>query len=393
MGRTARRDGGRTEGGRGPDGAGRLDGAARRAPGPATEARGAVRPLVATDDADLLDDLLRLAAAAGVEVEVAAHVEAARASWASAPLVLLGADLAERLASGAPPRRRDVAVVARADTAELWRDAVAIGADHVALLPEGERWVVDRLADLQEGPSRDGVVLAVVGGRGGAGASTLCVGLALAAVRRGVRTLLVDADPSGGGLDLLLGGEDVPGMRWPDLAATRGRVAGTALEHALPSAHELAVLSWDRGDVMAVPREAMASVVDAGARGFDLTLVDLPRGVDEAAREAATRATCALLVVPAEVRATAAAARVLRSLRATTADVRLVVREPPGCTLDADVVADALSLPLLGLVAEEGGLSAAVDRGDPPGLRGRGAFSRSVEVLLDSLDLTAGLAA
>ena len=49
-------------------------------------------PLVVTADQDLLDDLLRLAAAGGTEVEVAADPAAARARLPTAPLLVLGAD-------------------------------------------------------------------------------------------------------------------------------------------------------------------------------------------------------------------------------------------------------------------------------------------------------------
>ncbi|NED49318.1 septum site-determining protein minD, partial [Micromonospora aurantiaca] len=51
-------------------------------------------PLLVTSDGDLLDELLRLAAAGGTEVELAADPAAARARWAPAPLVLIGADQA-----------------------------------------------------------------------------------------------------------------------------------------------------------------------------------------------------------------------------------------------------------------------------------------------------------
>ena len=63
---------------------------------------------------------------------------------------------------------------------------------------------------------RRGAAVAVVGGCGGAGASVLAAALAVTAVRHGGRALLVDCDPLGGGLDLVLGAEHVAGLRWPD---------------------------------------------------------------------------------------------------------------------------------------------------------------------------------
>ena len=48
------------------------------------------RPLLVSNDADLIDDVLRLAAANGVEVHLAADAEGARSRWQLAPLVIVG---------------------------------------------------------------------------------------------------------------------------------------------------------------------------------------------------------------------------------------------------------------------------------------------------------------
>ena len=73
--------------------------------------------------------------------------------------------------------------------------------------------LVARLADSVEGGAPPARLVAVVGGSGGAGASTLSAALAVTALRLGVRPWLVDADPLGGGIDLALGGEDTVGLR------------------------------------------------------------------------------------------------------------------------------------------------------------------------------------
>ena len=68
-----------------------------------------------------------------------------------------------------------------------------------------------------------------------------------------------------------------PGARWPELLNASGRVSAAALRSALPSIDGLAVLSWDRSDVTALPPEAMRSVLGAAQRSSDLVVVDLPR--------------------------------------------------------------------------------------------------------------------
>ncbi|MGW2940998.1 septum site-determining protein Ssd, partial [Streptomyces sp. NPDC001226] len=222
-------------------------------------------PLIVTEDAELLDDLLRLCAAAGARPEVHPGVPAHRGSWEAAPLVLVGDDAARRVRGAA--RRRGVVLVGRdQDDPGVWRRAVEIGADHVLVLPDGEQWLVDRIADVAEGVGRPALTVGVIGGRGGAGASTLACALAVTSAREGRRTLLVDADALGGGLDVLLGGESAEGLRWPAFAASRGRVGGGALEESLPKLHALRVLSWDRGDTVAVPPQAVRAVLAAARR-------------------------------------------------------------------------------------------------------------------------------
>lgn len=324
-----------------------------------------IRPLLLTADSALLDDVLRLAAAADVEVEVAHAVPAARASWQTAPLILVGADLAEDLAHRDPPRRPGVVVVGtERDEPDVWPLAVAVGAEQVVVLPDAETWLVDRLADALEGTPDKAAGVCVIGGRGGAGASVLASALALTGARSGRRTLLVDADPLGGGIDLVLGQEHAAGSRWGDFTGTRGRLSCAALRSALPKVGELAMLSLDRSEGSIIPVEAMRAVLSAAERGCDLIVVDLPRSLDDAAEEALSRCAVTLLVVPAEVRATVAAARVAEAVRRRTADVRVVVRGPAPTGLDARTVAESLALPLAGHLRAESNLAAALDRGE-----------------------------
>ena len=96
----------------------------------------------------------------------------------------------------------------------------------MVVLPEQEAWLVTALTEAAEGSHPAGPVLAVAGGRGGAGASVLAAAVAVTAVRDGQRALLVDCDPLGGGLDLVLAAEDLAGLRWPEIAVGRRAGAG-----------------------------------------------------------------------------------------------------------------------------------------------------------------------
>lgn len=326
------------------------------------------RVLALLADCELADELLRLAAAAGCELELAPDAAAARLPWARAPLVVLDATTAQQCAGAGLPRRDRVVVLATGADEGVWRSAVAVGAEHVVTLPDGEAFLVAALGERVESTDDGGRVLAVLGGRGGAGASVLSAAVAGAAARAGRRSLLVDCDPLGGGLDLVLGAEETPGLRWADVALTAGRVAASALHEALPSAGVLpgvTVLSCGR-DAVAPRPEAVAAVLDAGRRAGDVVICDLPRSLGPAAGAVLDRADLVVLVVPAEVRATAAAARVLAAAGPRAAAVRVVVRGPAPGGLTATDVSRALGVPLLGTCRPQPGLSAALERGELP---------------------------
>jgi secretion/DNA translocation related CpaE-like protein len=332
-------------------------------------------PLVVTSDADLLDDLLRLAAAGGSEVEVAPDPAAARPRFAAARLVVVGVDQLEPCLRARLPRRARLVVVGRGELPdETWVLANRLGVMNVAALPEAEAWLVDRFAERLDAAT-GGRVLAVIGGRGGAGASILAGGLAVTSVKAGHRTLLVDGDPLGGGLDLLLGWENIEGVRWPALADAEGRVDPPALLEALPHRGDLVVLSFDREQMPAVPTEAMAATLDAGRRGRDVIVADLPRHLDDAAALALQTADRTVLIVPAELRATAAAVRVARAVRLHCEDVTVVVRGPAPGKLRARDVAKALGLPLAGSLRPDPGMCQALERGEAPAADGKGPLA------------------
>ncbi|MEU7281955.1 septum site-determining protein Ssd [Streptomyces sp. NPDC045431] len=341
---------------------------------PASDARQA-GPLIITEDAELLDDLLRLCAAAGAHPEVHPTVPEHRAAWESAPLILVGDDAA--VGCRGATRRSGVLLVGHdQDDPGVWRRAVEIGADCVLRLPDAESWLVDRIADVAEGVGRQALTVGVIGGRGGAGASTLACALAVTAARGGRRTMLVDGDPLGGGLDVLFGGEQAEGLRWPDFAASKGRVAAGALEESLPSLRGLRVLSWDRGDAVTIPPEAMRSVLAAARRRGGVVVVDLPRRIDEATAEALAQLDLGLLVVPAELRAVAGAKRVASAVGMVLRDLRAVARGPYAAGVDEQWIADVLGLPLAGELPLEPGLMADLDAGVPPGDGARSPLGR-----------------
>jgi hypothetical protein len=347
----------------------------------------------------IVDRLAGLAAAAGVELE---RVPRLTEGWSQRSGIALV--LADPQAEIAPERRDGVVLICPAEPDPLvWQRAVELGAEQVAVLPEAEPWLLDRMLDAVT-PADAAPVVAVIGGRGGAGASTLAVGLAGVAAGSGVATLLVDADPLGGGLDLLVGVEQEPGLRWADLAGARGRLQPGVLSGMLPAVDGLGVLSWGRsagnaaaataaataldrweppgesagesvGESIWPEPDAVAAVLRSAVREYALVVVDLSRRFGPGELVALRACRSVIVVVPAEVRAAAAATAVCRLLDPVVADQRLVVRGPAPSGLPAEAVADALGLPLAGELRSEPGVAAALDRGERLPDRPRGALT------------------
>lgn len=325
------------------------------------------RVLLISGQVEVVEAVRAAAAAAGVPVVLRPDVESAGPLWLTAPLVLLGDDAA---GPGVPVRRPGVVLVCPGISPDaVFRAALRVGAEQCLRVPDERDALLERLVVVADPGVGSGTVLAVVGGRGGAGASTLAACLAATAARD--RTaILVDLDPVGSGADAVLGCEGSEGLRWPDLDGVRGPVRGTVLQQGLPSVDGVAVLSWGSRPALEPRPAAVESVLDAARRHCDLVVVDLPRAPGPAALAALTRTDAVVLLVPAEVRATLAAARVLAQVRPLVPDVRLVVRGPAPGGLVPEQVGDALGLAVDAALRPEPGLAAALDRGDMPSPRG-----------------------
>jgi secretion/DNA translocation related CpaE-like protein len=320
------------------------------------------RPLVLVDDESVLDELLRMAAAAGCELRRVPDATAARTLWHSAPLVLLDpAGAREIQLARLPKRDRVILVSPDTTTIDGWQAAIDVGAERVAELPAAGAWLADAFADAAEGTGPPGRVLAVVGGRGGAGASVFAAAVAKAAARAGRRAMLVDCDPLAAGLDLVLGAEKEQGLRWPDMQV-RGRVAASSLRAALPGSSGLKLVSGARKGFAPEP-DAVTAVVQAGRRGGDIVICDLPRELSPSARAALDLADLTVIVVPAELRACASARLVALRLKEHGILAQVLVRGPAPGGLTPDEVAEAVELPLLSYMPHQRGLAASLERG------------------------------
>ncbi len=361
------------------------------------------RPLVITDDDALLDDLLRVAAAAEVEVSHARSPDS-RLAWRSASLILLDSKQVRAAALAGLPRRSGVIVVASDEPdGGVWEHCVLLGVERTVLVPLAEDTLVVLLADtLLQGPG-GGRVIAVIGARGGAGASVMAAAIAVAGLNKRTGVLLADCDPWGAGQDLLMGLEADPGLRWADLSVPSGRVPAAALHQSLPSMSArrgaalqswysgpagpgvLSVLSRDRGrDVDGGPSpEALAVVLDACRRAGELAVVDLPRTPDPASDQAVETADLIVLVAPADVASVYAARRVAERLADCGNRLGLVVRGPSPGGLGGTDIAEALEIPLIAQMRPQPHLARDLELGRAPGLDPRSPLGRAARKVLE----------
>jgi secretion/DNA translocation related CpaE-like protein len=344
--------------------------------------------VVVTSDLELLDHVLAVAAAAGVEPQVVSDAGSVRPVWASAATVVVGVDQAPQLATMVLPRRPHVFVVGEESAHdEVCAWSLPLGAA-VVLLPSGAHRLTTALVDATGQGDGNGRLVSVVGGSGGVGASTSAAALAFVAAQHGLRTLLVDADPCGGGIDLLVGAERVPGWRWPRLGAARGHLG--SLSGQLPQVDGVDVLSMAREQQRHDPgpdAEQMTSVLLSATRSHQLVVVDVPRQLGSAGREALRRSDVVLLVVLAQLRGIAAAQQMVNQLDDACTAISLVVRLSRPRSLSAESVADGLGLPLAGSVADDATVAVGAARGEPPGRSGRSPLARSCRSVLDVIGL------
>ncbi|MCU1647563.1 MAG: uncharacterized protein JWN03_7838 [Nocardia sp.] len=337
-------------------------------------------------DHRLRDEVRRIAAAADRPLDERTP-PLGRHAWTAASVIVLDSAAARSCASADSPRRGGILLVTDGEPGLLdWRAATEIGAEQVLPLPAEADALIAAFAAHDQRGSGDGAVVAVVGAVGGAGASTLATAVALAAAKRfRDHTLLVDAAPHGGGLDLLLGLEKTAGLRWPDLVIEDGRVSAAALHDALPAAAGVAVLSCGRGPAATeLSPIALHAVVEAGRSAGDLVVCDLSTERGPHTDRLLAAADLIVLITPARLRATAAAESVAAHLAHRNPNVRLIIRGPSPGGLRPREISETLALPLLAAVPPHPALPQILERG-PLTLPRRGPLRTAAEAVLTAL--------
>ncbi|GAB3849121.1 CpaE-like family protein [Nesterenkonia populi] len=303
------------------------------------------RLLLVTEDEQLRDDIALIAAVVGARLDV-------RAGWRDTDPSTTGEWAALLCGPDAPPPRGlgQTLLVGR-EAEALWAAAALAPQAAPVPLPAGEAWLSEHLSAKVLNRA-EGSVVAVAGAVGGAGATTAAYLLAAEAAVRGDRVLLLDAEAgAGSGLHHLLeharagGGVRGEGLELPQLIATEGEVSSAHLTRAVPVVDGVHLLTGGPETDAAQLRARLETILRAGARAFDLVVLDLGRAA--LWTSVAEQADHLLVVTRPTPRAAAAAGQILDAAPGQPAAVMANGRPAPGWglgeleqALGAEVAAD-----------------------------------------------------
>jgi secretion/DNA translocation related CpaE-like protein len=354
--------------------------------------------LLVTADSRIINIVKTVVDPMGIDVQVVTSPLIAREIWESSACVLVGSDLAGECVENLAPRRAHVIVVHIKEEPEsgvltqpnferdIWRHAVALGAENVLELPAANFWLVDALSPFVIPESIKGLpgsnVISVIGGSGGAGASTFAANLAAIALTQGMSSVVIDFDQFGGGIDLLLGAEEMSGTRWPDIDPGAGRIAEDTLSAALPKVNGVSFLSQSRTASSEATGEVVAAVVDAARRAFDLVVLDLPREQSECNGLLIGQSLVTCVITRNHVRAIAASISLSQWVKKCGNHSRFVViSDSKGLGLPD--VCGALGDQGLTEIAFMPSMTTRADEGDPPGINS--GYRDVCQALLDEV--------
>ena len=217
----------------------------------------------------------------------------------------------------------------------LYRDLVASGIQDYLLKPFGADQLRDALAQAQAvflaprdaGPERPHMTVAVIGTRGGVGASSMATSLAwLLSEKKKRPTALLDLDIHFGTNALAMDLE--PGRGLTDAIENPSRIDGLFIERAMVRASDmLAILSAEApiNQPMMTDGGAFYQLLEEFRQAFECSVIDLPRNMLIQHTHLMTDVNVAVVVTELSLAAARDSIRILSWLRSNAPQTRVLV--------------------------------------------------------------------
>lgn len=212
-----------------------------------------------------------------------------------------------------------------------------------------------------------GQVISVVSGKGGTGKTSLCAGIAGCLAAEGKCVLCIDVDVGLRNLDIALGMSEESVVTFTAVMRGEYTLAQAAENRSIPGLFLLTAPICEAPED--IDAAAFSAMLRAARERFDFILLDAAAGIGKSFRLAADNADYAIVVSgadPASLRDAARTAELLPDgLEARLAVNRIGSRLFSQLRSTVDDVMDAVGLPLLGIVPDDGDVTLAAAAGMP----------------------------
>lgn len=223
-----------------------------------------------------------------------------------------------------------------------------------------------------------GQVVAVVSGKGGAGKTSICAGVAVSLAEAGQRVLCIDADVGLRNLDISLGMTQEPAVPFTAVMRREYPLSCASVHPKLPGLCFLTAPLTETAEEL--DADLLGELLEEVREEFDWCLIDAPAGIGAGFRLAVSHADQVMIVTagePASLRDGARTAQFVETYSEAASKIvvnriRKTFFKRTKSTVDDCM--DTVGLPLLGIVPEDEDIPLAAAQGRMPnGQKRRGA--------------------
>lgn len=261
---------------------------------------------------------------------------------------------------------------------DIWQKAVATSAKYVVFLPDAREWLLENLIPRKSNASQ---VIGVIGATGGLGSSLLASSIAALYATTG-ETVLTELPNYSGGLDVLWGIEENPGIRWSDLVNSSGRISTKDIIRTLPNTSGVSIMSCGSDDNNHL---GAIDVVTEMATEAENLVIDLPNSADPNFKEFLKLSSDLVLVVGTTIRSTNAANQLITNFPEFV-KAKLVVRIMPGTGLEPLSIAKTLGLTLIGEITHDQKITEHLEQGLNPAQIQSSGYRKTVNEVFSNLN-------